>query len=432
MPPLRVHLDSLGCRLNQAELERIAARLREAGHVLVATPKECDWAVINSCTVTHRADRDARARVRALHRANPDARIAVTGCWSTLEPDTASALPGVVLVVPNDRKEELPSLLGGTPKATPTSTAPRRAIPGPRRRARAFLKVQDGCDHACAYCLTTQARGASRSVAIDTVVADLEAAEKGGIREVVLTGVQLSDWGKDLPSAPTIADLLDTLLASSSGPRIRLSSLEPWGLPEGLFERWANPRLCRQLHLPFQSGCDATLARMRRPYRRAEVEALVHRARARIPRLALTTDVLVGFPGESEGEFAEALAWLDDLELAGAHVFTWSSRPGTPAADMPGRVDPSVAKERRIRVLERVEASKNVYQRQLLGRTETVLWVSARQGEQGSWLLGGLTDHGVRVRALSSRDRWSHTSPVRLTTQQPWGLEGEIVEPSGP
>jgi len=429
MTPLRIHLDALGCRLNQAEIERMAAAFRGSGHAMVAKPEDCDWVVLNSCCVTHRAVRDSRARVRALHRANPRARIAITGCWSTVDEAAARALPGVALLVPNECKDELPALLGG---AAGPATRVREPIPGPKRRARAFLKVQDGCDHACAYCITTVARGPSRSVPAAEVLADLRAAERGGAREVVLTGVQLADWGKDLPGSPRIADLLDTLLGRPSQVRIRLSSLEPWGLPEGLFGRWADPRLCRQLHLPFQSGCDATLARMRRPYRRAEAKALVARARRAIPDLALSTDVLVGFPGETDAEFAQTLAWLDGLALADAHVFTFSPRPGTPAAKLPDAVSSAVARERRLAVAALVARSRRAFLEGLLGRSAEAIWVAAKVLDDGAWRLQGVTDRGVRVRAHASMDLWSRADHVRLDGVEPWGMRASILSPENP
>ena len=415
---MRVYLDCLGCRLNQAELERMAAQLRAAGCELVPSAEDCEQVVLNTCTVTHRAARDSRARVRQLHRANPSARIAVTGCWSTLEAQAAAALPGVQLVVPNAEKDQLAALLcqdQGRPRA-------RLPIPGSRRRARAFLQIQDGCDQACAYCLTTQARGPSRSTPLRTIVAELRAAEAGGALEAVLCGVQLSDWGRVLPGSPNLSSLLDTLLASSAIPRLRLSSLEPWGLPTDLFQRWTDARLCRQLHLPLQSGCDATLARMARPYRRAQASELIRQARAWIPELALSTDILVGFPGETEAEFTQTLAWLAQLNLADAHVFTFSPRPGTRAASMPDPVPSAVARERRLAVMEQVERSRRRYRQRLIGTTQAVLWVSARADDGGTWQLGGLTDHGVPVRATAGADLWNQLSPVRLLRQEPWGL----------
>ncbi len=426
MPPLRIFLDALGCRLNQAELERMGAQLRQAGHVLVADPVDCDWAVLNSCAVTHRAVRDGRARIRSIRRANPRARVAVTGCWSTLEAAEVEALPGVALLVPNEHKHDLPARLGASPSPSPTAREP---LPGPRRRARAFVKVQDGCDQACAYCTTTLARGPSRSVPVERVLADLRAAARGGAREAVITGVQLSGWGTDLPGQPTIGDLLDALLAAPLPLRIRLSSLEPWSLPEDLFERWSDRRLCRQLHLPFQAGCDATLARMRRPYRRAQAEALLRRARAIIPGLALSTDVLVGFPGETEAEFAETLSWLDDLALVDAHVFTYSPRPGTAAARLPDPVPPAVAKQRRLELLEVVQSSRRAFLRGLVGETLEVVWVAGRAGTSGGWRLEGVTEHGVRVFAESLENLWSLASSVRILALEGRLLAGEIVDP---
>jgi threonylcarbamoyladenosine tRNA methylthiotransferase MtaB len=407
-----VHLCALGCRLNQAELEGLAAALRAAGHRLVPTPDQADWVVLNTCTVTHRADADSRAMLRRIHRQAPQARIAVTGCWSEVNPSQAADLPGVDLVVSNADKSALAGLLG--PVSMGPVEAARAPIPGPRRRARAFLAVQDGCDQACAYCLTTIARGPARSTPLPELLAQAQAAEAGGAGELVVCGVQLSSWGHDLPGRPHLGALLDALLAGTTTSRIRLSSLEPWGLPGDLFARWADPRLCRQLHLPLQSGCDATLARMGRPYRRGDAADLIAQARAHIPQLALTSDVMVGFPGENEAEFAESCAWLEALLLADVHVFTFSPRPGTPAADMPDPVPVPAARKRRQLVLERLAPAREAFRRSLLASTQDVLWVRSAPAPGGGWDLRGLTDHGVPVQARSDRDRWRGRSEVVL------------------
>ncbi len=407
---LRVYLDSLGCRLNQAELERIAAGLVAAGHSLVASPEACDWAVVNTCTVTHRADADSRGRVRRIHRLNPLASIVVTGCWSTIHDRDAAELSGVVHVVPNLDKAGLVELLG-PPGGTISARAP---IPGPRRRARAFLAVQDGCDQACSYCLTTIARGPARSVPAERVLAEARRAEAGGAGEIVLCGVQLASWGQDLPGRPHIGELLDALLAGTTTPRIRLSSLEPWGLPPDLFDRWADHRVCRQLHLPLQAGCDGTLARMARPYRRAEAQALIAAARAAIPQLALTTDVLVGFPGETDADHLDSLAWFAELAPADVHVFPYSPRAGTPAVSLPDPVAPDRARDRRRQALDVLAPARDAFRASLVGTTQDVLWVRSTQRSDGRWELRGVSDHGVPVTAVADEDRWGQRSAVVL------------------
>ncbi len=421
----RVFLDSLGCRLNQAEIERIAAELTAAGHTLVPSPEACDWAVVNTCTVTHRADADSRARLRRVHRLNPLARIIATGCWSTVEAAAAAELAGVVHVVPNGDKASIAALLG-EPDSPP---GPRAAIPGPRRRARAFLAVQDGCDRACAYCLTTLARGPSRSASAARVVADAQRAETGGAGELVLCGVQLSGWGRDLPGRPHIGDLLDALLDATASPRIRLSSVEPWGLPPDLFERWDNPRLCRQLHLPLQSGCDATLARMGRPYRRDQAAALIASARRRIPQLAVTTDVLVGFPGETEDDHRASLDWLVAVAPADVHVFPYSPRPGTRAARLPEPVPTELARARRREVLDALAPARGAFRQGLSGTGQEVLWVHGASQPGGRWELSGITDHGVPVRAASAAERWGLRDVVQLADVEPWGIRASICAP---
>ncbi len=424
MSGLRVYLDSLGCRLNQAEIEDLAGQLRAAGHRLVPSVEAADWAVLNSCAVTGKAARDSRARLLRLHRLAPHVRIAVTGCWSTVDPAAAAGLDGVALVVPNRDKRHLAGKLLGAEQAGVEPPAAHARVPGPRRRARAFLAVQDGCDRACSYCLTTIARGPSRSSALDLVLARAQAAEAAGVGELVLCGVQLSSWGRDLPGSPSLADLLDALLVGTDSSRIRLSSVEPWGLPDGLFERWRDPRLCPSLHLPLQAGCDVTLARMARPYRRAQAQAVISEARRHIPDLALSTDLLVGFPGETEAEHSETLAWVRGLALADVHVFTFSPRPGTRAAGMPDPVPRPVARQRRQRILGAVAPARQAYHRALLGCEATALWVAAQRAGDG-WDLRGVTEHGVQVLAHSPQDLWAQRSLVRLEA-----LEGEGIRAS--
>ncbi len=417
--PVRVYLTALGCRLNQAEIERMAARLQAAGHRLVAEPGDADWVVVNSCTVTGRADADSRALLRRLHREAPAARIAVTGCWSTLQAERAAASPGVALVVANRDKE---SLVERIAPGVGAAEGAREAIPGPRRRARAFLAVQDGCDRACAFCLTTQARGPSRSSSMASVVASARAAEAGGAQELVLCGVQLAAWGRDLPGRLSLADLVEALLAGTEQARLRLSSLTPWGLPEGLLYSWRHPRLCPSLHLSLQSGCDATLARMARGGDRASAAALIERARDVIPGLAVSADLLVGFPGETEGELEETLAWVEALDLADAHVFGFSPRPGTVAATLHGQVPGDRIRARRAAVLAVVEGTRRRFRAALVGEHADVIWVGHRVQDDGSFLLQGVDERGVPVRALADQDRWGQRERVRIV-----GLDGDDV-----
>ncbi len=425
---MRIYLDTLGCRLNQAEIERLARYFRAAGHELVGDPAQADLAVLNTCAVTQKAVADSRQRARQLARAGAGA-LALTGCWVTLEPDAAAALPQVRWVVPNPEKDALAARVLDQPlEAFDLEPVAREPLPGLRLRTRAFIKVQDGCDNRCTFCITTVARGPGRSRAIDEVVADVRAALRGGAQEIVLTGVHLGSWGADLTPRRHLRHLVAELLERLDIPRLRLSSLEPWDLDAAFFDLWQDPRLARHLHLPLQSGSAATLRRMARKTTPPAFRALVEEAVARIPGVAITTDIIVGFPGESEAEFAESLAFVESLPLAGGHVFTYSERPGTAAARMPNPVPHGVRKERNARMRAVLAEAAAGYRARFVGRTLTVLWERAtRLDADGLWVLEGLTDNYLRVRARAPQNLWNRLTPVRLLRVAEDGvLEGEI------
>jgi threonylcarbamoyladenosine tRNA methylthiotransferase MtaB len=360
----------------------------------------------------------------------------VTGCWSTLNPQAAAALPGVVRVIPNLEKDQLvPAVLGEQPvqisETFDHELLMRVPVPGARLRTRAFIKVQDGCDNHCTFCITTLARGAGRSRLIAEVLADVRLALAGpaqGAQEIVLTGVHLGSWGQDFPARLHLADLVRAVLQETDVPRLRLSSLEPWDLDEGFFQLWRDERLCRHLHLPLQSGCAATLRRMARKTTPDIFKRLVEAARLIIPDVAITTDLIAGFPGESEAEFAQTLAFVRQMNFADGHVFTYSERPGTAAARMPGVVPLEVRKQRNAALRQVLEESASTYQRRFIGRELGVLWESATAlGPQG-WRMSGLTDNYLRVFAHAPQSLWNHITPVRLAGVDQEGIHGFLAQ----
>jgi threonylcarbamoyladenosine tRNA methylthiotransferase MtaB len=427
---MRIYLSSLGCKLNQSEMDALAARLARGGHQVVPSAVEAELCVFNTCAVTHVAAQKSRQALRRLHRDNPDARLVVTGCYAELTPDELRDLPGVERVVGNKAKERLAELLAGEASGPVPSLAP----PVPRARTRALVKIQDGCDNACTYCIIHVARGRQRSRPPDQVLAEVQGLLAAGHQEIVLTGVHIGAYGRDRGGGGQDADLwalVDRILAETGVPRLRLSSIEPWDLPERALSAWEDPRLCRHLHLPLQSGSDAILQRMARRYTTADYAALVSAARAAIPGLAVTTDVIVGFPGETGAEFAESLATVQEMGFARVHVFPYSLRPGTPAAVLPDQVPPQVRAERARAMRDVAAASSRAFQRQFVGRTVEVLWESSRAGP-GDPIWSGLTDNYLRVRAASPQDLANRFMPVRLVTLAGDGLRGEIergVEP---
>jgi threonylcarbamoyladenosine tRNA methylthiotransferase MtaB len=329
---MKVFLDMVGCRLNQSELENYARQFRQAGHTLTSDADSADLVVINTCTVTSAAAADSRQMIRkaGCHGAR---QVVVTGCWATLNENEVKTLPGVIQVIENPKKDELVPLVLNLPRDSLVQLPiVREPIPGSRMRTRSFIKVQDGCDNYCTYCITRLARVPVKA-ALQEVLYDIRSALEGGSQEIILTGVHPGSWGYDFTPSH-LSFLVSTILAETAAPRLRLSSLEPWDVPPGFFELWQNQHLCRHLHLPLQSGCEATLQRMGRRITVRFFAGLVKRARAAIPGIAITTDIITGFPGETEAEFEESLEFVRGLGFANGHVFTYSAWPGS--ARLPG------------------------------------------------------------------------------------------------
>ncbi len=431
---MKINLDTVGCRLNQSEIETIGRQFVAAGHVLVPLAEDADLVVLNTCAVTAAAASDSRQKARQAHRSGVD-QIILTGCWATLQPDEAASLPGVARVVGNGEKDGLVAdILGLSQDLFEAEPLVREPIPGARLRTRAFIKVQDGCDNRCTFCVTTVARGPGRSRPVPAILADVDGALAGGVRELVLTGVHLGSWGYDLSPKSEIKSVVEDILARlpTTGARLRLSSLEPWDLDESFFSLWEDPRLCRHLHLPLQSGCAATLRRMARKTTPEAFAALVAAARSVIPNLAITTDLITGFPGETEAEFETSLRYVQAQQFAGGHVFTYSPRPGTAAALMPGQVHPTVRKERNARMRQVFEHSAADYQLRFLHQDLNVLWESATAMSPDTWTLSGLTDNYLRVNAEAPQSYWNQITRVRLEAVTERGFLGVFYgDPAG-
>lgn len=429
---VKLYLSTLGCRLNEAEVEALARAAHAAGLHVVSDPAAADWAIINTCTVTHVAARKSRQAIRRLHAEAPDARLAVMGCYGTMSPDEALALPGVALVIPNANKDRV---LQAILDASPSSPAPTGAalVELTQRRTRAFIKVQDGCDNRCTYCVVHVARGPSRSRVYADVLAEAHARTAEGAQEIVLSGVNIGAYGRDLAQTAgtrrgwSLARLVEGLLADTAVPRIRLSSLEPWDVEDRLLDLWSDPRLCRQLHLPLQSGSDVVLRRMGRPMNVADYRALVSGVRLRVPELSLSTDLIVGFPGESDRDFDETCRVVEELGYSRLHVFRYSPREGTPAADMVDRVPEATAQQRARRLSALGAKLSEAFHRRFAGRAVQVLFESSvsRHGVQG-W--SGLTDNYLRVWAPASASLHNQIRAVHCTTADASGLEGMLED----
>ena len=422
---MRIYVGSLGCKLNQSEMDALARQLAAGGHQVVTAPAEADLCVLNTCAVTHVAAQKSRQALRRMHRDNPQARLIATGCYAQLTPGDLCELPGVEMVVGNREKDQLEELLGKDAMGVRSLGS---ASSLPRTRTRALVKIQDGCDNACTYCIIRVARGPQRSRPAGEILAEVQARLAAGHQEIVLTGVHIGAYGRDRQGSPGRIDLwglVRQVLAETGVPRLRLSSIEPWDLSEQALQLWDDPRLCRHLHLPLQSGSNATLHRMARQYTTAQFQRWVTAARAAIPDLAVTTDLIVGFPGETDGEFEESLAFVQKIGFSRAHVFPYSIRPGTPAAQMPGQV-PSQIKAERSRALRGVaSASQRAFSQSFVGRTMDVLWESDREGDKGAeW--SGLTDNYLRVHTRSPANLANRLLSTRLVAITGNDLLGEV------
>jgi len=424
---MKIYLDTIGCRLNQSEIESFARQFRAAGHVIVANPAEAELAVINTCSVTAAAAADSRKKIRSMNRAGVP-EVVVTGCWSTLESAEAASLAGVIRVISNGDKNSLVADVLEIPAENyDLEPVAREPIPGSRLRTRAFVKVQDGCNNRCTFCITTVARGAGQSRSIPEILADIHYALEGGTQEIVLTGVHMGSWGQDFKSPERLTTLIKAILKETDTPRLRLSSLEPWGIEDGFFDLWQDHRLARHLHLPLQSGCRATLKRMARKTTPKAYAQLLAATREAIPDIAITTDMIVGFPGETESEFAESLDFVAQMQFARGHVFTYSERAGTAASQMPDPVPYPLRKSRNAQLRSVFDTMERAYQNLFIGRRLPVLWESVKALDPEGWAVSGLTDNYLRISATAPIRLWNQINMVDITGVNGKGLVGEIT-----
>lgn len=400
---MRVHLSSLGCRLNEAELEGWARQFQAQGHHITPHSKEADLVILNSCAVTQAAVRKSRQQVRRIHRANPKAKVVVSGCYASLQPEEAANLLGVDLVVANTDKHNLYQRVQEeqliTPVLTTVATETISDIPETtlfaRGRQRAFVKVQDGCRHQCTFCIVTVARGAERSRPVQAIIDEINLLHHQGIHEVILTGVHLGGYGSDLHIQ--LDQLIQSVLDNTDIPRIRLGSLEPWDLPGGFFDLFQNPRLMPHLHLPLQSGSASVLRRMARRCSPDQFAQLVKQGRQTIPDLNITTDIIVGFPGESEEEWQQSYSFIEATGFGHIHIFSYSAREGTRAANLPNQVPPEIKKNRN-RSLHQLAAKLRLdVFAQNLEKEFPVLWENPVTESNGITKLSGYTPNYLRV-----------------------------------
>lgn len=396
---MQIHLKTLGCRLNEAELETWAQAFQARGHQITRKLADAQLVIINSCAVTQDAARKSRQMIRRIHRDNPQAKLVVSGCYATLNETEAAQLMGVDLIIGNQDKNQLveKTLAELDMDSMPAmSTEPGEVSLFSRGRQRAFVKVQDGCRYRCTFCIVTVARGEERSRSIDEVVAEINTLHAQGINEAIITGVHLGGYGSDIAS--NLVELIQAILARTEIPRLRMGSLEPWELPEGFFELFKNPRLMPHLHLPLQSGSDSVLRRMARRCKTAEFAEMVQQARSLIPHFNITTDIIVGFPGETEQEWQQSFDYIKNIGFGHIHIFSYSPREGTKAAGLPNPID-NASKRRRSRQLhELAESMTQAFVAQNLGETVSVLWEGhTEELDNGNTRYFGYTPNYLRV-----------------------------------
>jgi threonylcarbamoyladenosine tRNA methylthiotransferase MtaB len=365
-PAQTASLHSIGCKVNQAELRQWSVSLAQVGVRLVDPGQPADLAIVNTCSVTVDGDKGSRKAIRRAAKsqmAQGGGYLVVTGCYASVDPRAVSEIDGVDLVVANDDKDVILRRLAdaGVVAEPPAPREPDAwthrserpgwvtLMPALERRGRAFVKVQDGCNSHCTYCIVPKARGPQRSRSVQAIVDEVNLLYRLGYREAVLTGVQIGAYGSDWDrqtrrvrkgNGPSLTMLVERVLADTPMPRIRISSIQPQDWPDGFLELWRDERLCRHLHLPLQSGSDTVLRRMVRRYRTADFRQLVENVRSAVPEIAVTADLMVGFPGETPVEHAESLQFAREMAFAEQHVFRYSERPGTAAARLLDDVPP--------------------------------------------------------------------------------------------
>ena len=408
---MKIFLDMVGCRLNQAEIDMLAIDLARRGATIVPKAEKADKIIVNTCCVTKKACADSRKMIRH-YRNTSDAEIISIGCWVNVDLQEAQRISDIVFL--NNDKAAIPESLLGDSSETDI-TLSEKPVLGKRTRTRGFVKVQDGCRNKCSFCLTTIARGESRSESISKIVRRIHELEEMGVKEVVLTGVQLGSWGKDLQPGSTLADLVREILAQTQMPRIRFSSIEPWDINEALIELLNEERICSHLHVPLQSGSNAVLRAMRRPNSAEQYYQVIEKIRKIAPQTSITTDVISGFPNETAELFQESLEFIKKCHFDGGHVFSFSPMPGTDAALLPSVVQDLEIKHRTRILIEHFREQTQKIKQEMIGKTSRVLYESKRKTKPGeSWT--GFTENFLRISCPATDDLMNKILETEVTS----------------
>lgn len=427
---MRVAFCTLGCKVNQYETQALERLFAVRGHVLVPFEGEADAYIVNSCTVTAVSDKKSRQVVRQARKRAPDAVVALCGCYPQTHPGDMDGLPVDIVAGTGNRLEFVELVERAYEERRPVTAlddAMKRRVFEPlpagglEGRTRAMLKVEDGCVNFCSYCIIPYARGPVRSLPLAAAAAQAEKLAGEGYRELVLTGIEISSWGRDFKDGASLIDLVEAVCAAAPGCRVRLGSLEPRTVTEDFCDRAAKlPNLCPHFHLSMQSGCDATLKRMNRKYDTARFLESVTLLRERFDAPAVTTDMIVGFPGETEAEFARSLEFIRRCAFSAMHIFPYSKRPGTPAASMPGQVSKAVREERAGRAAVIAQGMERDYLSQFVGQAAEVLLEEERDG-----LWWGHTTRYCKAGVRSGENLHNQLRQVSVTGVGDGYLEGE-------
>ena len=405
---------TLGCKLNQAETQQAARELQQHGCLTIDRPAQADAYLINTCTITHVADRKARRLIRLAHKLSPDAPVIVTGCYAERDGRALSELAHVE-VVPNGRKGEAAAAVLSAIEGIEPSLDGASASSG---RTRAFIKIQEGCDDVCAFCIVPYVRGRERATPIDEIVAAARERVDEGVQEIVLTGTQPGAYGRDRSDGASAATLIEALLSQTDAPRIHYSSIQPQDITPQLLACWDDARMCRHFHVALQSGSDHVLTRMRRRYSAGAFRDAVDTIRIAVPGASITTDIIAGFPGERDADHQDSLQMMEDVRFTDVHVFPYSQRPNTSASLLDDDVTPEVKRARARELRELGALQRRDALSAHIGAIETVLFESADSG---------LTDTYLPVRAEANVDLTNQLRSVRITSADETMLFGELV-----
>ena len=432
----KVAFHTLGCKVNQYETEAMTEAFERGGYEVVEYEKYADVYIINTCTVTNMGDRKSRQIIRRALELNPEAFIAVVGCYSQIAPDKVMEIPGVKLIIGTNERGKIVELVeyakskeekvNMVTDIMEVKSFEEMSVKNYKGRTRAFLKIQEGCDQYCTYCIIPYARGHIRSRKLESIISEVKELAANGFREVVLTGIHVASYGKDLGELGLI-DVIEAVSAVDGIERIRMSSVDPNVMSEEFIGRIKKiSKICHHFHLSLQSGCDETLKRMNRKYTTAEYRDVVLKLRVNFADVALTTDLIVGFPGETEEEFQKTVDFIKEIDFSGIHVFKYSPREGTPAAKYKNQVNPQVKEARSKIITEAAFESERRFKERFLGKELDVLY-EQKFGKDTS-LFEGLTDNYIRVVARSIKDIKGEILKTQLESLKDEYCTGTLVD----